>query len=185
MVALVKPDGFRFAGHAIVTADGMIADAAGDIPELLRDPEDRRLFQAALDDASVVVLGRKGHARHPNQGRKRLVLTASVDAMEEDVEDRAARYWNPEGASLKSALEQFGVVGGTVAVTGGLRVFDLFLPILDEFVLAEVHSETLAGGIQCFTSGHPRNVLADAGIVPMSYRVLTPVRRVTQAVWRR
>ena len=62
-------------GHAIVSVDGMIAAADGSMPPALRNEADWRIFQAALDAAVLVVLGRLGHERNPNPGRKRLVLS--------------------------------------------------------------------------------------------------------------
>ena len=101
------PRALRFEGHAIVTADGRIADAAGGMPEALRNAEDWRRFQAALDASALVVLGRLGHQRHPNPGRPRLVLTASVTAIGPDGPN-ATRY-NPAGASLAAVLAQLGL----------------------------------------------------------------------------
>ena len=77
----------EFEGHAIVSVDGMIADAEGLMPAALRNDADWRLFQAALDGAALVVLGRLGHARHPNPGRRRLVVTRAVEALAPDPQD--------------------------------------------------------------------------------------------------
>src|SRR5690606_35238256 len=74
-------------GHAIVSSDGMIAAADGSMPPQLRNDTDWRIFQSALDQAALVVLGRIGHARHPNPGRRRLVLTHSVAELEADPQD--------------------------------------------------------------------------------------------------
>ncbi|MFX7748073.1 hypothetical protein ABTK03_22080, partial [Acinetobacter baumannii] len=66
------------------------------MPQRLMNDADWRLFQAALDRAELVVLGRVGHQRHPNPGRRRLVLTRSVTGLVVDPADRCAHFWNPE-----------------------------------------------------------------------------------------
>ena len=154
----------EFEGHAIVSADGMIADAAGDMPEGLRNDADWRSFQAALDRSALVVLGRLGHQRHPNPGRRRLVLTRTVATMAEDPGDPLATLWNPAGLPIAAVLKRLGIDTGTVAVTGGVGTFDFFLPLYDRFVLAEVSGLNLPGGVPCFSSGMPRPVLAATGL---------------------
>ena len=49
-------------GHAVVSADGRIADRHRQMPAILRNDKDWLRFQAALDRAALVVLGRLGHA---------------------------------------------------------------------------------------------------------------------------
>ena len=173
----------QYEGHAIVSEDGMIADAAGDMPETLRSEADWQYFQAALDRAVLVVLGRKGHARHPNPGRRRLVLTASVAGLEPDSADPLATLWNPAGLPLDAALAQLGIVAGIVAVTGGTGTFDVFLPLYTRFVLAEVRGLSLSGGIPCFSKGHPRYVLPGAGLAARDMQLIE--RNVVQTTWER
>jgi dihydrofolate reductase len=177
------PAALRFEGHAIVTADGMIADAAGAMPKALHNAEDWRRFQAALDDSVLVVLGRLGHQRHPNPGRPRLVLTSSVAAIAPAGQN--ATLYNPAGASLAAVLAHLKIAAGTVAVTGGTRVFDAFLPQLDEFALAEVDDFVLPGGRPCFSSGHPRTVLAAAGLRPLRIEPIDPAAQITLTHWAR
>jgi len=173
----------RFEGHAIVSEDGMIADAAGSMPPALRSDADWRWFQAALDRAVLVVLGRLGHARHPNPGRRRLVLTRSVAALAADPGDGRAHLWNPAGMPLGEVLHELGVRDGTVAVTGGTGTFDLFRPHYDSFVLAEVRGLMLPGGTPCFSAGHPRLVLPGLGLAATDMSVIEP--GVVQTHWRR
>ena len=151
-------------GHAIVSVDGMIADADGSMPPQLRNDADWRIFQAALDKAALVVLGRLGHMRHPNPGRRRLVLTRSVADLQADPVDARSTYWNPAGLDITEALSRLGITEGTIAVTGGTGTFDLFLPWYDSFLLSEVRGLELPGGTPCFTKGHPRLVLPGAGL---------------------
>lgn len=151
-------------GHAIVSEDGMIAAADGSMPDALRSDADWRLFQAALDRAALVVLGRLGHSRHPNPGRRRLVLTRSVADLAADPADPRATFWNPAGLPIEAVLNRVGIDDGTIAITGGTATFDLFLPHYDRFVLSEVRHLMLPGGVACFSKGHPRFVLPGAGL---------------------
>lgn len=170
-------------GHAIVSSDGMIADAAGAMPPALRSEADWRLFQQALDRAAIVVLGRIGHQRHPNPGRRRLVLTHSVPDLAPDAGDPLATLWNPAGISIEAVLEQLDITSGTVAVTGGTGTFDLFVPLYDRFILSEVRGLTLEGGVPCFSKGHPRFVLPGASLEPRDMEMIDP--GVMQTRWVR
>jgi hypothetical protein len=161
-------------GHAIVSADGMISAADGTMPDALRNEPDWRLFQAALDRAALVVVGRLGHERHPNPGRRRLVMTRSVADASPDPADPLATLWNPAGLELGALLGRLGIASGTIAVTGGTRVFDFFLPRFTAFALSEVHRLVLPGGRPAFRAGHPRAVLANAGLLPASLDQLAP-----------
>jgi hypothetical protein len=181
-----RPEGnIRFEAHAIISADGMIADAAGEVPANLRNDADWALFQAALDRSVLVVLGRKGHVRHPNPGRQRLVLTRSVASLQPDPDDARASFWNPAGLGIAAVLQQLGIVEGTVAITGGTGTYDLFAPLLDCFSLAEVHGLVLPGGTPCFSGGHPRTVLAAGGLRPARIDAIDQAAGVTLTQWQR
>lgn len=170
-------------GHAIVSVDGMIAAADGSMPPALRNEADWRIFQAALDSAALVVLGRLGHERHPNPGRKRLVLTRSVERLERDPVDALTQLWNPAGMEIADVLAELGITEGTLAITGGTGTFDLFLPLLDRFVLSEVRDLALPDGIPCFSKGHPRLVLPGAGLEARDMELID--RGVVQTQWVR
>lgn len=177
------PPAIAFEGHAIVSEDGMIADAAGDMPEALRSDADWRMFQAALDRSALVVLGRRGHARHPNPGRSRLVLTTGVATLEADPTDALATLWNPGGIGIDDVLAQLAILDGTVAIAGGTGAFDLFLPRYARFVLSEVRGLSLTDGTPCFSNGHPRLVLVGAGLAARDMDVID--RNVVQTIWER
>lgn len=170
-------------GHAIVSVDGMIAAADGTMPPALRNEADWRIFQAALDVAALVVLGRLGHTRHPNPGRRRLVLTRSIDSLEPNPYDPLTTYWNPSSIEIGPVLERLGITEGVIAVTGGTGTFDLFVPLFDRFVLSEVRDLTLDHGIPCFTKGHPRLVLPGAGLEARDMELID--RGVVQTQWVR
>ncbi len=169
-----------FEAHAIVSADGMIADAAGEVPAPLRNDADWRQYQAALDRSVLVVTGRRGHERHRNPGRPRLVLTRSVTATAPDPRDPLATLWNPAGVPLDEVLVELAISNGVVAITG---IFDLFLPRLTRFQLSEMHRLILPGGRPCFSAGHPRAVLAGAGMRPTDVRLLDEAALVTSTLW--
>lgn len=182
---LSLPSGIRAEGHAIVSVDGMIADADGLMPGILRNDVDWRAFQAALDVAALVVVGRLGHERHPNPGRWRLVFTRSVTGFRPDPNDPKAVFFNPDTAPLAEVLAFLGIREGTLAVTGGTGVFDAFLAVYDRFELAEAQQAILPGGRPCFATGHPRIVLAAAGLVPSSFDLIDPQAKVSLTRWTR
>ncbi len=175
---------FTLTGHAIVSADGMIALADGSMPDGLRVDADWQAFQAALDKSVLVILGRKGHARHPNPGRPRLVLTGAVQTLAKDPDDPLAHLWNPAGMPFASLLDALQIRGGDIAITGGQGVFDYFAPAFTTFLLSEVHNLVLPGGTACFSDGHPRQVLARSGLVPAHVRPLVAEGEATATLWQ-
>lgn len=179
----LAPFGCRIEGHAIVSADGMISDANGEMPAKLRSGVDWQLFQTALDAAALVVIGREGHERHSAKGRRRLVFTSSVDGIAPDRKDPLTTRFNPAGATLKEVLEALNINRGVIAVTGGTRIFDYFLGSYDAFVLAETNTYTLPNGRPCFTGMHPRVALTKGGLVPTSVTMLEPSRNITSTIW--
>lgn len=173
---------FEIEGHAIVSADGMIGDAAGIMPPQLRNDADWRLYQAALDRSVLVVLGRIGHERFPNPGRRRLVLTRSTASTAVDPADPLATLWNPAGTSFEAILASLGIDDGTIAVAG---VFDVFAARFTRFVLSENHQLVLPGGTPCFAVGHPRTILTQAGLRPTRVERIDPDAYVTTTLWTR
>jgi hypothetical protein len=179
---------YVFHGHAIVSADDMIADASGATPASLRNEADWARFQAALDRAAVTVLGRLGHEANPNlKGRNRLILSSSARGVERRLD---AWWWNPAEATLAEALASAAPGGGIVAVPGGRRVFDLFLATgFDEFHLARAAGVHLPEGIPIFSAvreGRSADaVLAAHGLRPEPPTMLDAEAGVSLTVWRR
>lgn len=169
-------------GHAIVSVDGMIADGNGDYPPQLRNDADWAQYQSALDSAVLVVTGRRGHERHPNPGRRRLVLTRSVARWEIDPRDGRTTLWNPAEVPFAAVLSELDVAHGIVAITG---VFDLFVGHYARFVLSESNALVLPGGTPCFSTGHPRVVLTGAGLRPGKPALIDPQAMVTTTLWSR
>src|SRR5580704_11017919 len=66
----------RIEGYAIVSEDGMLANAAGIMPDSLKFEADQLFFERRLHGVDVVVHGRHSHERQPRSYlRRRLVLT--------------------------------------------------------------------------------------------------------------
>ena len=99
---------YRIEAYAIISADGMIADAAGQFPPQLRNEADKRFFHAGMDSAAAIALGRITHEAEVNSGRRRLVLTRRVTSLAPDPAD-------PEGTVLEPGRR---VVRGRAAGAG-------------------------------------------------------------------
>lgn len=168
-------------GHAIVSADGRIADHNRQMPAELRNDKDWARFQAALDRARLVVLGRLGHEAHPNPGRRRLVVTSRVADFEEI--DAQVLLWNPAGLDFEAVVKRLAIAEGDIAVTGGQAVFDLFLRRFTRFDLVTVDGALIPDGVPCFSTGWPDEVLAQAGLHVRERETLDPGVRLE--IWRR
>ncbi|MFZ3359117.1 MAG: dihydrofolate reductase [Xanthobacteraceae bacterium] len=180
----------RIEGYVIVSANGMLADAKGEMPDSIKNDADQRFFQDALDRAAVVVHGRHSHEGGPRAAqRKRLVVTRQIAAIAPDPDHPNALLWNPLGASLDEALALLGVTDGTVAVIGGPEIFSLFLPVYDAFHMSLAARAKIPGGLAVFTevgpNATPDDVLARRGFRPGARRDLDPTARVSVVTWRR
>src|SRR5882757_7345400 len=72
----------RIEGYAIVSEDGMLANAAGIMPSSLKFEADRRFFETGLDGVDAVVHGRHSHERQPHSPlRHRLIVTRQIQAI--------------------------------------------------------------------------------------------------------
>jgi dihydrofolate reductase len=179
---------YRIDAYAIISADGMIADACGKFPPQLRNDADRRYFHAALDASAAVALGRKTHEQEPNSGRRRLVLTRRVAALMPDPEDRHALLWNPAGASFEVARLTLGLRQGALAVIGGADVYEVFFGVgYDSFHLARANREQIPDGQPVFpdlrAGRSPEEVLKAHGLQSGPLRLLDPGAGITLAVW--
>ena len=173
--------GIEIVGHAVVSADGRIADRNRQMPAELRNDRDWVRFQAALDRAEITVLGRLGHEAHANPGRRRLVLTSRIERLEPI--DELVTLWNPAGLDFRDVTMELGIADGSVAVVGGQQVFDYFLRRFTQFDLVTVDGVLIPDGMPCFSSGWPDEVLPQAGLRVAEREVLDPGVRLD--VWRR
>jgi len=177
-------------GYVIVSADGMLADAKGEMPDSLRYGADQRFFQAGLDRAAVIVHGRHSYEGGPHaERRKRLIVTRKIASTAPEPSNAKAQLWNPVGATLEQALEELGVAEGTVAVIGGPDVFSMFLPLYDTFHLSRAAHARLPGGRLVFTevgpNATPEDVLARHGLKPGPRLDLDTDAGVTVVNWQR
>src|SRR5579862_7652467 len=92
----------RIEGYAIISEDGMLADAAGVMPASLKYEADQNFFEQGLDGVDVVVHGRHSHERQPlSYLRRRLIVTRQVLAIAADPSHEKTLFWNPSGATFE------------------------------------------------------------------------------------
>ena len=180
----------RIEGYAIVSADGMIADANGVQPDVLRIEADQQFFHAALARADAVAHGRNSYegGRAAVQ-RRRLILTRSIASVARDPHKLNALLWNPAGAPLKAAWRMLGLSGGALAVIGGTDVFGLFLELgYDVFHLTRVVHARLPGGRPLFPgvpARTPEDLLASRGLKRGPARELDTTSGAMLVTWQR
>src|SRR5580704_10731602 len=96
------PGPSRIEAYAIISEDGMLADAQRHIPDALKVKADQEFFRRGLDRAATVA-----HGRHSGEGppgelkRYRLIVTRTVATTSRDPAWPRALLWNPQGASLE------------------------------------------------------------------------------------
>jgi len=184
------PGPISIEGYAIVSADGMLADASRRIPDAMVVKADQEFFHGSLDHAAAVIHGRHSHeGGPPAAGRRRLVVTTRVEALADDPA-HSHSLWNPNGASLAQALAHLGVAQGMIAVIGGPDVYGLFLDIgYDKFHLSQAPHVRIPGGRPVFPEvgpgRTPQDVLASRGLKPGPPRVLDRAAEVTLVTWTR
>jgi dihydrofolate reductase len=183
------PHPSRIEGYAIVSADGMLANAAGIMPAELKFDADQRFFANGLDGVDAVVHGRHSHERQPHSHlRRRLVVTRQAPGILADPSNDKALFWNPAGAAFEDAWAALGVPDGSLAVIGGTDVFGMFLPGYDVFHLTHAPGVRLPGGRPVFPQvpqQTPEEVLASNGFAPGPARVLDAENGVSVVSWQR
>ena len=182
------PD-WRIDGYVIVSADGMLANAARLMPDELKFEGDKQFFNAALDRADLIVHGRHSYEDQPNSPRrKRIILTRRIAAIAADSSNPKATLWNPAGASFEAARDFAGVRSGTVAIIGGPDVFAMFMDGYDTFWLSQAPRVRLPGGEPCFPgvpTRSPQQILAAHGLKAGETRILDSANDVSVTSWRR
>ncbi len=179
----------RIEAYAIVSEDGMLANAAGIMPDSLKFEADRLFFEHGLDGVDVAVHGRHSHEQQARSHlRRRLILTRQVPALEPDPSSEKALLWNPAGASFEQALAVLGCPDGSVGVIGGTDVFALFLDRYDVFHLSRAPGVRLPGGRPVFPevpARTPEDVLASHGLHRGERQVLDRAIGLAVVSWRR
>jgi dihydrofolate reductase len=180
---------FHIAGYAIVSEDGMLADASGVMPQSLMFKADQVFFEAALDSVDLVVHGRHSQEQQRNAPlRRRLILTQRVTDIGPHPTNPRALLWNPLGASFEVAVAAFGVPIARIAVIGGTDVFALFLDRFDVFHLTRAPGAHLPGGRPVFPDvprRRPEDVLAEHGLHPEPVQMLDEEHGVLLVSWQR
>jgi hypothetical protein len=181
--------GFRIEGYVIVSADGMLANAAHVMPDELKFEGDKKFFTDALDRADLVVHGRHSGEDQPNSPqRKRLIVTRRVSALAPDPSNPKATLWNPAGAPFETAVDFAGVRSGTVAIIGGPDVFGLFMDRYDTFWLSLAAGVKIPDGEGCFPgvpARTPAQILASHGLKAGETRILDAAHDVSVTPWQR
>jgi hypothetical protein len=179
----------RIEGFAIVSEDGMLADANGVMPDALQFDADQRYFMEGLDRLDAVVHGRHSAEQHPRSPlRHRLTVTSTVADLAPDPAHAKGWLWNPRGASFEQAWAVLRIADGTLGVVGGTRVFGMFLASYDVFHLTRAPGVRLPGGRPVFPDVPrltPEQVLAAAGLTASERRTLDAANDLTVTLWRR
>ena len=176
-------------GYAIVSGDGMIADASNTMPAELKNERDWAYFQTELNLCQLVLVGRRSHEAAPSTGkRRRVVMSRSASSLEFR---NNVWWWNPQALTLSDALLHLLPEGGRVAVPGGQAVFDLLaqLKAFHTFHLSCVVGLKLPGGHPAFsaqtTGASLASILLAQGLKPHQTQVIDPSPLVTLQLWQR
>lgn len=179
----------RIEGYVIVSANGMLADANGVMPDVLKFRADQEFFESALDRVDLIVHGRNSYEDQPRSPqRRRIIVTGKISAVAGDAANPKATLWNPAGASFDEASRYAGVTSGTAAIIGGPVVFEMFMDRYDTFWLSQAHRLDIPAGIGTFPGvpgETPQAILARHGLRPDERRVLDPAADVDLTAWRR
>jgi dihydrofolate reductase len=181
---------YKIEGYAIVSADGMLANAEGVMPDALKIEADQQFFADGLDGTDAVVHGRHSHENQPHSPeRSRLILTRGVPALAPDPSNPKALLWNPAGCTWEDALRALGLERGVIGIIGGTDVFGMFLSIgYDAFHLSRAAHVNLPGGRPVFPdvpARTPEDVLAAHGLRPGPVQVLDVAAGATLVTWSR
>jgi hypothetical protein len=180
---------FRFNGYVIVSAEGMLADAHGVMPDALKFPGDLAFFTSALDRADLIVHGKHSFEDQPNSPKRmRIILSKTVAGVAPDPANPKATLWNPSGASFEEACDRTGIHAGTVAIIGGPVVFDMFFDRFDVFWLSQAPHVHVPDGEACFPgvpARSPQAILASHGLTAAEVQLLDAAHDVTVTAWRR
>lgn len=178
-----------FEGYVIVSADGMLADAGGVMPESLKFDADQQFFSSSLDRADLIVHGRNSFEDQPNSPKRtRIVLTRSTPALARHPDNPKATLWNPAGASFEDACAMAKVTSGTAAIIGGPDVFAMFARRYHTFWLSQAGQVRVPGGQGGFPGvpeHTPQAILAGWGLKADAPRILDAAHGVTVTPWRR
>ena len=177
----------RIEGYAIVSREGMIANANGSFPDGIKIDADQEFFHGSLRKASAIANGKHSNEGGPESAaRRRLILTRKITSLEPDARNPKALLWNPKGASFEDAWARLGAKGDVLAVVGGTDVFGLFLELgYDDFFLSRAQA-SVPDGRPVFPGGlPPEEALKRHGMVLKETRVLDQASGTVMEHWVR
>jgi hypothetical protein len=88
-------------GFAIVSEDGMLADANGVMPDALKLDADQKYFADGMDRVQVSIHGRHSQEQQPHSPlRHRITVTTRIGSIAPDGDNPKGILWNPAGAAL-------------------------------------------------------------------------------------
>ena len=155
----------RIEGYAIISADGMIADANGEQPPGLLVPADQRFFHrlARARAARSRTAASRTRAATPRRSASGSCSRAASRRSRRIRDTRYGLLWNPAGASLEQAWSALDLDGGVLGVIGGTDTFGYFLDIgYDAFHLTRADRVRLPGGRPVFPAGSRRHARGGA-----------------------
>lgn len=177
----------KVVGYAIVSREGMIANADGSFPEGIKIDADQKFFHGSLRRASAIANGKHSNEGGPDSfARPRLILTRKIASLAPHSRNPKALLWNPKGASLEEAWKRLGAPGDVLAVVGGTEVFGLFLELgYDDFFLSRADA-SVPYGRPVFPGGlTPEKALKRGGMTLKETHVLDQASNTTVEHWAR
>ena len=175
------------AGYAIVSREGMIANADGSFPDAIKITADQEFFHSGLRRAAAVANGKHSNEGGPESAaRPRLILTHKIPSLAPDPRNPKALLWNPKGASLEEAWARLGAQGEVLAVVGGTEGFGLFLELgYDDFFLSRAEAD-VPDGRPVFPGGlPPEEALRRHGMALKETRILDKASGTKVEHWTR
>jgi len=177
----------KIEGYAIVSREGMIANADGSFPDSIKIDADQKFFHGGLRMASAIANGKHSNEGGPESAaRPRLILTRKIASLAPDSRNPKAVLWNPKGATLEQAWARLGAEGDVLAIVGGTDVFGLFLEWgYDDFFLSRAKA-SVPDGRPVFPGGlPPEEALKRHGMVLKETRVLDQASGTVMEHWIR
>jgi hypothetical protein len=179
----------RVVGFAIVSEDGMLADAQHVMPESLKFDADQKYFADGMDTVEVSIHGKHSHEQQLHSARRhRITVTHDVPGVAPDPKEPKGVLWNPAGASFEEAWAAFKLNGASLGVVGATSVFGLFLDSYEEFHLTRAPKVTLPGGVPVFPgvpTQTPEEIMRAHGLEQGETKTLDAAKGVTVTIWRR
>ncbi len=179
----------RIEGYAIVSEDGMLADASGVMPETLKFEADQRYFADGLDKVEAVIHGRHSHEQQPHSPlRRRITVTGGIRKITPDPGNAKGILWNPAINTFEEAWTALGLANGSLGVVGGTAVFGMFLDRYAAFHLSRAPGVRLPGGRPVFPGVpglSPEQVMTQHGLRAGTRQVLDAANKISVTVWHR